>query len=267
MSTSSGPQTSTTSGIDPSIAPYISQFGQMASNYAQTPYQQYPGVQVAPTSPLQNQALSGYSGLMGQAAPGLGAASSYLTNLLSSNPASDPNTANMIAAANRSATNSYADATQGITGRFNTTGNAGGVRQNMAQDRANTDLATGLAQGDAGIQDQALQAGLNRQANAVSGVGGLLGSATSALGSALNAGGVPQQYGQNLANAQQQNFQNYVNYQPQQIGNIASWLSGLTGATPHTSVTTNPAPDPLSQGLGIALLGSRMGSSGTSKGG
>jgi hypothetical protein len=265
MSTSGGPTSTTTQGISPQLAPYLDQFGQMASTYANTPYQQYQGTQVAPLSGLQNQALGGFSSLMGQAAPGMSAASSYLTNLLSSNPANDPNVANMMAASNRQTTNAYNDATQGITQRYNTTGNFGGIRNQIAQDRSNTDLATGLAQGNAGIMDQALQAGLNRQANAVSGVGSLLGSATSALGGAMNAGSVPQQYGQNLATAQQTNFQNQFNYPSQVLGNLSSYVGSMMGAAPHTTTTQGPAPDPMSQGLGLALLGSRMGSSGTSK--
>lgn len=266
MSGSSGPTTTQTSGIDPSLSPYLSQFGSMVSNYANTPYQQYQGTQVAPLAPIQSQAISGLQGLMGAATPALGTASSYLTNLLSTNPQTDPNTQAMMAAADRQTTNAYNDATQGITGRFNTTGNFGGVRDTMAQDRANTDLATGLANGDAAIQDQAYQAALGRQMAAIPELGGLLGSATSGLTSALGAGGVQQQYGQNLATAQQGNFQNYVNYPSTQIGNISGWLGSLLGATPHTTTTQGPAPDPLSQGLGLALVGSRLGgSSGSNK--
>ena len=266
MGSSSGPTSTTTQGIDPSLSAFMGPIGQLASNYINTPYQQYPGMQVAPLSPTQNQAIGGISGLMGGNGS-TNAANQYLTNTLSVNPASDPNVQAMIDAAKRQTTLAYDDATQGITSRYNQTGNFGGVRNQMAQDRANTDLATGLANGTAGIMDQAYEAAANRQAAAVPMAGSLYSTLMGGLNTGLNAGGLEQQYGQNLLNAQQGNFNNYVNYLPQQLGNIGNLIGAFTGATPRTTTTQGPPPDPFSQGLGVALLGSRLGSSGGSKAG
>lgn len=262
MSTSSGPTTTQTSGISPQLAPFLSQLGGMATNYANTPYQQYQGMQVAPLSPLQNQATQNYGSLIG-GTPGTQAADQMLQQTLSGQ-GGNPFTQQVIDAANRQATLAYGDATAGVTQRFNSPGSFGGARNQIAQDRANTDLATGLANADGGLLSNAYEGERNRQMQAVNGATSLYGTQLGAQGQGLAAGQVQQTYGQNLANAQQGNFNNYVNYPVSQLQNLAGLLTGMRGATPTSSTTQGPAPDPLMQGLGLTLLGSKMGS-GSSK--
>lgn len=262
MSTQGPANTTTTSVPD-----YLNQFAQglysAGANAAQIPYQPYTGQRVADLSGLQQGALQGFGALGQGAAPYYGQAAGALSGMMSGSM--DPYTSQVIDAMQRGVTNAYNDAVSQTSGRFNTPGNFGSARQGIADNLNQTALATGLGDAEATALSNAYENSQNRALSSVGALGGLVGSGTGALSSALTAGAIPQQYQQNLLSTLYSDFQEQRQYPWTQIQNAASLLGLGRGATGQT-VSSVQGYNPVSQGLGLYQLGSQKGGGG-SKGG
>lgn len=242
-----GPPSTTSTTVPDWLSNYASGLFGAAGNVAQMPYVPYQGPRVADLSPLQTQAMGGFS----SAIPFISNAAGTLADAVtgdSGNP--------IIQSMTRGVTDQYNNAVAQTSGRFNTPGNWGSVRQGMADELNQRALATGL--GDAQSQFRL---------GAANTLGSLLNTGLSGLNSTLNAGGVQQGNLQNVYNTAYNDFLEQRNYpwtQLQNAGNLLGLGRGASGST----TTSVQGYDPVSQGIGLYQLGSQLGGkSGGSSGG
>jgi hypothetical protein len=177
----------------------------------------------------------------------------------------NPYTQDVVNRTTRGVTDAYNQAVGQTSGRFNSAGNWGSARQGMRDELNQRALATGLTDGIGTLNSNAFN---TMQANQLQGIGTLnssLGAQTGALNSALNAGSVPQQNLQSVYNTAYNDFVDQRNYPWQQLQNFGGLLASAQGSAPRTT-TSSQGYDPVSQGLGVAQLGSAMkgGSNGSS---
>lgn len=229
------------SGPSAEFMPYYNSLLQGAFNYANQPYQQYPGQRVAGMSDIQYQALSGIqnslandpmsgvnsfyanvmggggspmmnqamAGMQGQANnPILGQAQGLYGNLMAGggNPFMDQ----MIGDVTNQATRAYQQATGSINNRFTNPNSFGGSRHAMMQDQANEAFARGLGSALGNLQYNAHGEGLDRQMRASQMATGLQNQQYNQLLQNFRAGGEGldrQMAGaQGLQGAQRQRF-------------------------------------------------------------
>lgn len=260
---SGGNQTSTqTSGLDPSIAGILSQFAGAAQGAMNMPYKQFNGPRVANLSPVTQQAIGAYGGLMNSG--GWNQSGATIDDLMSSNM--NPYTDQVVNRATQATRDAFNSATAGTRAAYNTPGNFGSARQGLAQDRQEENLARGLGDATGALYQSGWNNMQNTRANAV-GLGNNLASTYSGiLGSALNAGNTQTQQEQNVINANYGDWQTANNYPWQQLQNGAGIFGQLQGAAPRTTTTTGPGANPISQGLGTIMLGNYLGQGKNSSG-
>jgi hypothetical protein len=246
--------TSQTSGLS-GAQPYLDQYANLVTNAVDRPPPQYMGPRVANLTPLQNQAIGGYSDILGQlpgmASPAIG----MLNNTIAGN-GGNPFTSQVVGAMQKPVIDAYNAATAGTTGRFNTPGNFGSDRMQMAQGRNDYNLSRGLADATGQLYSNAYEAERGRQMQAPGILGGLLGTGSQFLNNATTAGDLPRQVQQRSMDALYGDFQNVANWPTTQLQTAANAIGPLFGALPRTTTTTGPQGDPVQQGLGLLALGS-----------
>jgi hypothetical protein len=223
------------------------------------PYTPYTEQRVADLSPLQSQAIQGFSSLGQAAIPYLGQAANTLSGFVNgnANPFQDQ-VANRVT---RGVTDAYNQAVSQTTGRFNTPGNFDSARHQLARELDQRALSTGLGDALGNVYSTGYENAANRALSSVGALGGLLSGATGALATGLQAGNIPRQQQQSLLDSLYGDFQEQRNYPWQQIQNAASLLG--TGSRAGGSTTSSvQGYDPVSQGLGVMQLASSMGSKG-----
>lgn len=262
MSTQGPPSTTSTSVPD-----WLSQYAQGilsgGAQAAQMPYVPYTQQRVADLSPLQQQSLQGFSALGGAAVPYLGQAADTLSGFLSGNQ--NPFQQQVIDRMTRGVTDQYNNAVGQTTGRFNTAGNMGSARNAIADELNQRALATGLGDAEGSVLSSGYENAANRAMSATGALGGLLGAGAGALSTGLQAGAVPQQNQQQLLSSLYGDFLEQRQYPWTQLQNAAGLLTGARGGAGSTT-TAVQGFDPVSQGLGLAQLGSQKGGSSGSLG-
>lgn len=234
------------SGPSPDFMPYYNSLLGGAFNYANQPYQQYPGQRVAGMSDIQYQALSGIQNQMGNN-PILGQAQGLYGNLMSGggNPFMDQ----MIGDVTNQATRAYQQATSGINNRFTNPNSFGGSRHAMMQDQANEAFARGLGSALGNLQYNAYGEGLDRQMRAAQGAQSLQGQQFSQLLQGLQAGGVPRAIQQQQYDTGYQDWQNAQKYPMEMMTLLSNILSGTRS---NQTSFSEPGPNQMSQMLGGA---------------
>jgi hypothetical protein len=261
---SGGSTTSTqTSRLPPEYAGILSGFGNAAAQAMQQPYQQFNGPRVAELSGLQNQSAQGYQNLL--ANPAWGQAQNTYSNM--QNGSMNPFMDQIGGRVTKQVTDAYNQATNGTRTAFNDVGNFGGSGQNIAQDRNDKNLSTGLADGLGSLYGGEWNNMQGRMLQGAQGSQGLAGAYGNALGSAMQAGNTQRGFDQQVIDANYGDWQTANNYPWEQLNRGAGIFSQLQGGAPRTTTTTGPGADRTSQGLGIAMLANQMGGNSGSKAG
>lgn len=222
------------------------------------PYQQYQGPRVANLSPLQNNVMGAYSGMIND--PSWNQAQQTYSN--AQNPSMNPYLQQVRDTAVADTTKAYNQATQGTRSSYNTPGNFGSAGQGLAQDHNDQNLARGLAQGLGGINAQEFDTQQNRMIQGAQGQQGLASAYSGILNNGAQAGNMQRGFDQQVIDAMYGDFQNANNYPWQQLQNGAGIFGQLQGGMPRTTTTTGPGADPVAQGLGMWALGNSMNSGG-----
>lgn len=240
-------QVSTTNaGPSAEMWPYYQSLLQGAFNYANKPYQQYPGQRVAGMSDIQYQALSGIQNQMA-GNPMMQQAQGLLGGMMTGGP--NPFMDQMIGDVTNQATRAYQQATGNINSRFRNPNSFAGSRHQMMQDQANESFARGLGGALGQLQYGAYGEGLDRQMRAAQMAQGLQGQQFSQLMQGLQAGNVPRAIQQQQYDVGYQDFQNAQKYPREMIDMLNSILSGTRS---QQQTTTQPGPNQLAQILGGA---------------
>ncbi len=242
------------------MAGILSGFGNAASQAMQMPYQQFTGPRVAELSGLQRQSMGGFGSLLGD--PNWSTAASTYGSLAKDGGGADWSAAK--AAVTSDVTDAYNRATNGTRSSYNTPGNFGSARSNLAQDRNDTKLARGLSQGLGSIDAQANEAAQNRRLQAASGIGGLGTTYGNLLGSAAQIGNMQRGFDQQVIDANYGDWTRANDYPWEQLSRGADIFARLQGAAPRSTTTSGPGADPVAQGLGYYALANSIGGSGSS---
>ena len=255
MSSKGGTTTSTT-GPPSYLQPYYEQLAKAGQTlYSGAGPQYYPGVQVAPFSPLQEQ---GFSQLQDTAVPamqGVANTTAGQYNTLESgaylNPETNPALQQMVQLSDNQIQNNLAS-------QFASSGrNIEGSAPVQASQMANV---------AADIYGGAYNNTLNDMTSAL-GQGGNVASLQGAPGSALlGAGGQIQSQAQNLIGANQNQFGYYQTLPYQQMSGLSSLLSGVPGMSSTTPYYTNPMGGALAGAASGAEMGSVIPGIGTTAG-
>lgn len=259
--------TSQTSGLDPAWSGILQGLGTSAAQVAQQPYNPYQGPMVANQSPLQTQAAQGFQGLM--ANPAFGQAQNTYSQAQdrSMNPFMDQ----IGGRVTTQVTDAYNRATNGTRSNYNSPGNFGSARQNLAQDRNDVNLSTGLADGLGSLYGGEWTNMQNRALQGAQGTQGLASTYANILGSGMQAGNTGRNYEQQVIDANRQSFDQANNYGRDQLNWLTGLFGNLSGSAPRTSTTTGPGASQVGQGLAGAMLASNMmgyrGGSGSGGGG
>lgn len=251
---SSGSATSTQTTGSPVLEGILGGFGNAVNSAISQPYQQYQGPRVANLSPLQNQSLGNYQGLIND--PAWNQSANTYSDLQSGSM--NPYLQQVRDTTVADATNAYQHATAGTRSAFNTPGNFGSARQGISQDTNDTNLARGLAQGLGGINAQAYDNTQNRRLQAAGGQGALANTYSGILNNGIQAGGTQRNFEQSVIDAMRGDWQDANNYPWQQIERGAGVFGQLQGGAPRTTTTTGPGSDPVAQGLGMWALGNNL---------
>jgi hypothetical protein len=279
-SPSSAPTTTTVNqnNIPPELLPYATQVLGTASKLIQTPYQQYPGQQVANFSPLQNQAFQNIQQMQPNAATNQATALAGMagTNQFTGNNVSQymsPYMQNVVNQEQQGTIRNYAQQLPGLASVATGAGGLGGSREALVQANAQQGLQNQLAQIQAQGSQNAFQNAQsqfnasNQNMLAASGQLGNLGQQQFQQAAGINtallgAGALQQQQQQTGLNTSYQNFMNQINYPYTQL----SYMNSLVRGTPVSSGTTSMYQAPgsmLGQVAGLGLgLGSLFGSLG-----
>jgi len=256
---SSGSRTSSqTSGIPSDFMPYVDQYAGLVSNAVDRPPPQYMGPRVADLTPVQNQAVGGYSQLL-SALPGMAAPSVNMLQDTISGNGGNPFTDQVVSRMQKPVIDAYNAATSSTTGRFNTPGNFGSDRMMMAQDRNERNLSQGLADATGQLYANAYENERGRQMQAPGILAGLATTGSGLLNNAAMIGDLPRQVQQQAMNTLYQDFLNVNNYPTTQLQTAASAVGPLFGALPRTTTTTGPGSDPVQQGIGLLYLANLLG--------
>ena len=239
--------TTTNAGPSAEMWPYYQSLLDGAFNYAQQPYQQYPGQRVAGMSDLQYQALSGIQGQMA-GNPMTQQAQGLLSNMMSGGP--NPFMQQMIGDVTNQATRAYEQATGNINSRFRNPNSFAGSRHQFMQDQANEAFARGLGGALGQLQYGAYGEGLDRQMRAAQMAQGLQGQQFSQLMQGLQAGGIPRGIQQQQFDAPYQDWQQAQQYPREMIQMLNNILAGTRT---QQQTTTSPGPNNTAQILGGGL--------------
>lgn len=259
---SGGAQTTQTSGLDPTMQGILSGLATTGAQVAQQPYNPYQGPMVANLSPLQQQASQGYGDLLNN--PAWGQAQNTYSQ--AQNKDMNPFMDQIGGRVTSQVTDAYNRATAGNRATFNSSGNFGSARNNIAQDGTDKNLATGLADGLGSLYGSEWTNTQNRALQGAQGAQGLASGYGQALGSAMQAGNTQRGYEQQVIDANRGSFNDANNYQMNQLKDFAGLFGQLQGGAPRTTTTTGPGSDPFMQALGAYTIASG-GSSGSGKGG
>jgi hypothetical protein len=240
------------------MAGILQQFGGAAQQAMAQPYQQFNGPRVANLSPLQQQSMAGYGNLLSDNS--WDQAQGTYSDLQSGSM--NPYNQQVRDTTAADVTRAYDQATMSTLRRSNSPGNLGSARADMAQGQNDQNLARGLAQGMGSINANAFDNMQNRRLQAAQGSGNLANLYSGILGNAANAGNMQRGFDQQVIDANYGDWQTANNYSWDQLGRGANIFGQLQGAAPRTTTTTGPGSDPVSQGLGLWMLGSNMGRSG-----
>lgn len=258
----SGSNSSTqTTGMPPEYSAILQNLGNAASQAIQMPYQQYMGPRVANLSPLQQQSMGGYSGLLSD--PSWNQAQSTYSNMQTGGM--NPYLKDVEGVAIKDATDAYNNATMATLRRSNTPGNLNSARADMAQNMNDQALARGLTQGIAGIRANAFESSQNRALQGAQGAGNLAQLYSGILGNAAHAGDMQRGFDQQVIDTNYGDWQRANDYPWTQLQRGADLFGTLAGGAPRTTTTTGPGRDPVATGLGIWALGNQMGGSGSKK--
>ncbi len=251
---SSGGATTTQTSGSPTLEGILSGFGGAVNQAVNMPYQQYQGPRVANLSPLQQQAIGNYGGLIND--PSWNQIAQTYSNAQTGGM--NPYMKQVGDTVVNDATKAYQSATADTLRRSNTAGNFGSARAGLAQDQNDTNLARGLSQGLGSVYSQAYNDQQNRALAGAQGAQGLAGSYSNILNNATQAGNTTRNYEQSVIDALYGDFQNANNYPWDQLSRGANIFGQLQGGAPRTTTTTGPGADPVAQGLGAWALGSSL---------
>jgi len=271
---SQGPTTTTVNqqSIPPELLPYATQVLGTAQKLIQTPYQQYPGQQVANFSPLQNQAFNNIQQMQpsqstNQAAALAGMAGTNQFTGQNVNQYMSPYMQDVVNQQQQAAVKNYSQQLPGLASAATGAGGLGGSREALMQANMQQGLQNQLAQIQAQGSQNAFQNAQN-QFNASNqnmlGAAGTLGNlgqqqfqqAAGINTALLGAGSLQQQQQQTALNTGYQNFLNQLNYPYTQL----SYMNSLIRGTPTTGGTTSMYQAPGSMMGQVAGLGLGLGS-------
>ena len=248
---SKGSQATTTSGPASYLGQDYGNLANAATNlYSTTAPMYYPGNQVAPFSPLQEQGFAqiqnaaNQPNTLGQTGQG------YFNNLESGsllNPATNPNLQNMAQLADNQISNN-------LTSEFAGSGrNIEGSAPVQASQMANV---------AADIYGGAYNNTLNNMTSALPQASQLTAQSFMPGQELLGAGGQIQNQAQNMIGANQNQFGYYQNLPFSQMNNYANLLGGMPGSTQSTPYYQNVGAGALGGGLAGAQLGGMFGQTG-----
>lgn len=246
--------TTQTTGLSPEIAGILSGFGNAANSAMNMPYQQFNGPRVANLSGLQNQVMGNYGGMLNDSS--WDQARNTYSDM--QNGSMNPFLQQVRDTATADTTRAYNQATAGTRSSYNSPGNFGSARQNLAQDRNDTNLARGLSQGLAGINAQGFENVQNRRLQGAQGQQGLASTYSGVLGNAAQAGNMGRGFEQQVIDANYGDWNRANDYPWSQLERGAGIFGQLQGGAPRTTTTTGPGADRVSQGLGLWMLGNSM---------
>lgn len=251
---SNGSATTTQTSGSPALEGILSGFGNAVNQAINMPYQPYGGPRVANLSPLQQQAIGNYGGLISD--PSWGQAAQTYSNAQTGGM--NPYMKQVGQTVVDDATKAYQQATADTLRRSNTPGNLNSARSQLAQGQNDTNLARGLSQGLGGVYSQAFDNQQNRALQGAQGAQNLGGAYSNILNNATQAGNTTRNYEQSVIDALYGDFQNANNYPWEQLQRGAGIFGQLQGGAPRTTTTTGPGSDPVAQGLGAWSLGSAI---------
>lgn len=102
----------------------------------------------------------------------------------------------------------------------------------------------------------------NRQLQAAGAATGLNAGFGQSYLNALNAGDIERRQQQSLLDSQRGDFDEWRGYPEHQLGVFGNALSSMLGGAGRTQTTEGPGADPVSQGLGLMMLGNGMSNKG-----
>lgn len=265
--------------IPKELVPYATRLLGSAQSLAfGTPYQQYPGQQVAGFSPMQAQAFQNIQQMQPSASTGQASALAGLAGTSQWTPQiasqfMSPYIQDVINQQQQGAIRQYANQLPSMAGVATQAGGLGGSRQAIVNAMNQQALQQNLQNIQATGLQNAYQAGqqqYNQQLQNQLAAAGLLGNlgqqqfqqAAGINTALLGAGALQQQQQQTALNTSYQNFLNQMNYPYQQL----NFMSGLIRGTPtsNQNIGTYQAPPNMAgqvAGLGLGL-GSLFGALG-----
>ena len=252
---SQGPTSTSSTTLPEWLSSYGQPFMQAAAQQAQTPYTPYTGPRVADLSPLQQGALGGYGAVGSAAAPLYGAAGQSLQSIISGDM--NPYTDAVVNRTTRQVTDAYNQAVGQTSGRFNSPGNWDSARHDLRDELNQRALATGLTDGIGAINNSAYNTMRQNQMQGIGALNSSIGSVTGALGNAVNAGDIQRRQLQQVYDTGYGDYMDQRQYPWQQLQNFAGLLTGARG-TAGSTTTSRQGYDPVSQGIGLATLGSSL---------
>jgi len=196
-----GTSAQTTSAPPEWMQQLLQQYLQQASNVANKPYQQYEGMQVAPFTPLQEQAFGGIQDTM-YGSPAMDASQGFLANLIANGGGPNGGLEGVLSRTRRGVTDAYDAATGRTTAMFNEPGQWGGSAHMQAVKGNQDALAQGLGDAEAGLRYQDYTGDLQRRMSAAGMAPQLATTQQNLFANGLNAGNYQQNYGQALVDAQ-----------------------------------------------------------------
>ena len=265
----------TSTAPNPQAAAAYSQLLQQAQGVASTPYQAYQGELTAPVNSQQQQGISGINANANFAQPAVNQAIGIAGN--AAQPLTqqqiqqyqNPYTQDVVNATQAQFNNQNAQQQASLTGNAISQGALGGNRVGVAQGTLAGQQQLAQAPVIAGLYSQSYNQGLSTaenqfQQNPLSAAGSLAnfgisgqGAALSGAGAQLGAGTLEQQTQQAADTA---NYGQYTQAQAYPF-QTTQWLAGVdTGVGSQlggtsSGQTTAPAPNPLTQWLGLGTAG------------
>lgn len=230
----------------------------MARGVSQQPYQPYTGMEVAPLSPYQQQALRGIGGAMGGSGS-TNAAEQFAQNTIQGGSV-NPFLQQVANPVIRQAEEALGRQSAGISARFSGAGNSlGGDRAQLAQSRAMEGFSRGLGDALGGIYNQGFENDQARRFQAAQLGQQLQSGRMQDYTTGLSAGNVERQYGQQLIDALRGGFNESRDYPLRQLDIFGNALRTTAGGAGQNQTTQLPGRDPVSTGIGMMLAGGQLG--------
>ena len=248
----------TTSTPPPNVVPFQNEFLGRASALSQQPFQAYGGQRIAPLTWEQEHGLNLTTQRALAGSPVLNAAKQNLTDTLSG-AYLDPTKNPAFAPAIRRLTDEYGRGTQATTNAaFARQGAFGGSAHDEITGRNQANFAEGLNRVAGDIYNQ--ERGRQMQANLFAPQAAE--SDYNDIQRLLGAGDVRREYGQDLLNAQYEEFLRAQQHPQEQLGILGNAVAGSLGAG-GTTISSQPNPYRPSRSagaLGGAATGAALGS-------